>query len=173
VRPELFPEVLAGDAEQLGRPCALAFRDGEGLEQVLSLRLLEHDRERSDRTLSRSTRSGTRIVTLARELLVDRVLEGKLLHALYYRLSGVQLHVPTLRERTGDLRPLVLQLLRELLPAGRTVPRVSSAAWEALSRHGFPGNVRELRWALEHALVMGEGSPIDVKHLPVEVLRPR
>jgi sigma-54 dependent transcriptional regulator, acetoin dehydrogenase operon transcriptional activator AcoR len=77
--------------------------------------------------------------------------------------------VPTLRERGPDLCPLVVQLIDELEPPGTTRPGVTDAAWRLLSSYSFPGNVRELRWALEHALAMSDGGPIDAEHLPDEV----
>jgi DNA-binding NtrC family response regulator len=112
---------------------------------------------------------GIRLLTLTRQDLGARATAGELLDALYYRLNGVQLHVPTLRERGPDLCPLVVQIIDELEPPGTTRPGVTDAAWRLLSSYPFPGNVRELRWALEHALAMSDGGPIDAEHLPDEV----
>jgi DNA-binding NtrC family response regulator len=112
---------------------------------------------------------GVRLITLAREGLADRVREGQLLDALYYRLNTTQVHVPTLEERGEDLWPLVTQLLREIEPPARTIPGITFAAWSLLSSYPFPGNVRELRWALEQALATSGGGPIDVEHLPAEL----
>jgi DNA-binding NtrC family response regulator len=114
---------------------------------------------------------GTRLITLTRESWADRAAD-RLLDALFYRLSGVQLHVPRLSERGADLCPLVAQLLEELVRPGNTIPGVSPSAWDALSRYGYPGNVRELRWMIEHALAMAEGGPIEAEHLPPETLAP-
>jgi two-component system response regulator PilR (NtrC family) len=124
----------------------------------------------------RSVRSeplGVRLITLARVGLAAQVAAGDLLEALHYRLNGVELHVPTLKERSEDLWSLVTQLLRELQPPGRTLPVLTPAGWNALSRFAFPGNVRELRWTLEHALAMADAGPIDVSHLPAETLTPK
>jgi DNA-binding NtrC family response regulator len=112
---------------------------------------------------------GVRLVTLAREGLADLVREGQFLDSLYYRLNTTQVHVPTLEERGEDLWPLVTELLRELEPPARTIPGVTFAAWSVLSSYPFPGNVRELRWALEQALATSDGGPIDVQHLPAEL----
>jgi DNA-binding NtrC family response regulator len=113
---------------------------------------------------------GVRLLTLTREYVAGQTSSRELLDALYYRLNGVHLHVPNLRERSADLCPLVVQLIDELEPEGLTRPALTPDAWAALSRYPFPGNVRELRWALEHALAMSEGGPIDAEHLPPEVL---
>ena len=59
----------------------------------------------------------------------------------------------------------------ELEPVGTTRPRRDAGGVEgALPTYPFPGNVRELRWVLEHALAMADGGPIDASHLPAEVL---
>ena len=116
---------------------------------------------------------GVRLVTLAKDALRGRVDGGALLESLHYRLNGVQLHVPTLKERREDLCPLVTQLLRELVPPGRTLPSITLSAWAALTNYDFTGNVRELRWALEHTLSMADGSPLDEAHLPASVRRAR
>ena len=112
---------------------------------------------------------GVRLVTLARDGLSERLGRGEILESLYYRLSGATLHVPRLAERPEDLCHLVTHLLRELQPPSKTVPGLTVSAWEALSKYGYPGNVRELRWILEHALAMADGEPIDAEHLPEEV----
>jgi DNA-binding NtrC family response regulator len=113
---------------------------------------------------------GVRLLTLTRENLPVGAASAELLDALHYRLSGVRLHVPTLRERGPDLYPLVMHLIDELEP-----PRISrriftKSAWKALSRYAFPGNVRELRSILGHVLVRADGRAIDADHLPPEVL---
>jgi len=112
---------------------------------------------------------GIRLLTLTREDLGARAASGELLDALYYRLNGVQLRVPALCERGPDLLPLVMQLIDEIEPPGTTRPGVTDAAWKVLSSYPFPGNVRELRWALEHALALSDGGPVDAEHLPAEV----
>ncbi len=113
---------------------------------------------------------GLRVTTLARDSLAARVQAGEFLGSLYYRLSAVQVHVPSLAEREGDLEPLVGVLLGELRPGADAACEVSRDAMQVLSRYPFPGNVRQLRWALEHALVMSDGGPIEADHLPPEVL---
>jgi DNA-binding NtrC family response regulator len=112
---------------------------------------------------------GVRLITLAREELAPRVVAGQFLDALYYRLNATQVRVPTLEERGEDLWPLVTELLREIEPPARTLPGVTSDAWSVLSNYPFPGNVRELRWALEQAVATSGGGPIDAHHLPAEL----
>jgi two-component system response regulator PilR (NtrC family) len=112
---------------------------------------------------------GVRLVTLTRENPAGRTASSQLVDALHYRLSAAHLHVPALRERAADFCDLVVQLIDELEPAGTTRPGMTPQAWRLLGAYPFPGNVRELRWALEHALATAEGGPIDAEHLPPEV----
>ena len=99
---------------------------------------------------------GVRVLSLSREALTGKVASGEFLDALHYRVSASHLHVPTLQERAEDLS-LVAELLRELTPPSTTPPRITPGAWDAISRHEFKGNVRELRWTLERALVQSSG----------------
>jgi DNA-binding NtrC family response regulator len=109
---------------------------------------------------------GVRVIATSTEDLAARVAIGTFLDALYYQLKGVGLHMPTLRERDGDLVLLVEHLLRELSVPGVAPPAISPAAWRELERRVFVGNVQELRWTLEHALTLTEGGEIDAPHLP-------
>jgi len=113
---------------------------------------------------------GVRLITVAREGLTGLAADGLLLESLYYRLNGVQLRVPPLKERGPDLCALVTQLLEELARPGGTSPVLTPGAWNALASYPFPGNVRELRQVLSHALALAGGEPIDVAHLPPELL---
>lgn len=113
---------------------------------------------------------GVRLITLTRENLTPGATSAELLDALHYRLNGVRLHVPPLRERALDLYPLVLQLLDELEPPGTPRPAITHRVWSALAGYGFPGNVRELKAILGRALTLANGRPIDIEHLPAALL---
>ncbi len=104
---------------------------------------------------------------LAAEVEADRFRED-----LYYRLSVMPLKLPPLRDRSRDDRlALITRLLGELrreLPEGPS--HLSSEALERLLGHHWPGNVREMRNALERALILGRGRPeLSVEHLPGEL----
>jgi DNA-binding NtrC family response regulator len=161
-------------AEQLFREAGGGTLVLDGVE-MLSLRAQVRLLRRIDMPGVRARRApgsepqGVRVITLSRERPASGAASSELLDALYYRLNGVHLHVPALRERGADLVPLVARLLDELEQPGTRPPSVTANTWRALASHPFPGNVRELRWALEHALVMSDGGPIDARHLPAEV----
>jgi transcriptional regulator with PAS, ATPase and Fis domain len=74
-----------------------------------------------------------------------------------------------LRERGADLPILVANFLREFAPPGRQAMTLEPAAWAALSRYPFPGNVRELKHAIQHGTVLAQGNSIRLEHLPEDV----
>ena len=116
---------------------------------------------------------GVRILSLSRGGLTEKVASGEFLDSLYYRVNAIHIHVPALDERELDLLPLAAELLRELTPPNISPPGISADAWSALSRHTFEGNVRELRWVLEGALVRSDGKEIAVSHLPPHIVAER
>jgi DNA-binding NtrC family response regulator len=81
--------------------------------------------------------------------------EGRFRQDLYYRLGVLQIPMPTLRERPGDLQELVEHLLGDLAPGQRL--RIAEADWPALKAYPWPGNVRELRNVLERAILLRTG----------------
>ena len=93
---------------------------------------------------------------------VDTLLNsGAFRQDLYYRLDVINVHVPALRERPGDIVELAEHLLGRLgAGAGRGPVELAAEALEALHAYDFPGNVRELENVLERALTMSEGERI-------------
>jgi transcriptional regulator with GAF, ATPase, and Fis domain len=92
---------------------------------------------------------------------------------LFYRINVLDLSLPPLREREGDLAVLI-QFFLDGFPridgAGqRVLPVLSSEAYAALSAYRFPGNVRELAHAIEHAVVLAGGGEIALDHLPAVI----
>jgi DNA-binding NtrC family response regulator len=77
--------------------------------------------------------------------------------------------VPPLRERVGDLPLLAQYFLNKFHRRGSEPARMSPAAWSALATFGFPGNVRQLGHAIEHATVMAADGEIEPRHLPEEI----
>ncbi len=87
---------------------------------------------------------------------------------LYYRMRSFHVQVPPLRSRRGDLPQLVENILCETSSRAQP-PRISARGWAALAAYGYPGNVRELRQIIQHALAMSGDTDIDLCHLPTEV----
>jgi DNA-binding NtrC family response regulator len=112
-----------------------------------------------------------RVIAATNRDLGKLVGDGRFREDLLYRLDAFRLEVPPLRERRADIGLLFDHFLRKLdrTPGGRAL---TAEARTALERHDWPGNVRELRHAVEHALIVCEGSSIELQHLPRAVRAP-
>jgi DNA-binding NtrC family response regulator len=112
-------------------------------------------------------RVDVRIVAATNRSLADLV-ERRLFRAdLFYRLSGIDLRVPTLRERRADIVALANHFLRRHKPA--RPPRLSQAAADALVSYDWPGNVRELERLIERVVALAESDVIALEDLPPTV----
>jgi DNA-binding NtrC family response regulator len=116
-----------------------------------------------------SVRVDVRVISATNRNLKDRVVEGLFREDLYYRVNVLNVDIPPLRERKGDLPLLVQYFLKKLGRPGTAAPRLSQAAWTALAQFAFPGNVRQLEHAIQHAVVLAGDSNIDVQHLPRDI----
>jgi DNA-binding NtrC family response regulator len=107
---------------------------------------------------SELVRVNVRVVCTSNRDLAAAVQHGGFRRDLYYRISGVHLTVPPLRQRPEDLPVLVWHFVnlyaREVR---RPIDRLDPAMLEAFTRHTWPGNVRELRNVVRTALILGEG----------------
>ena len=114
-----------------------------------------------------------RVVAATHRDLEALVAEGRFRHDLYYRLNVITIRVPALRERMEDLVPLIAHFLEKHgRRLGRSGCALSPEAMEALRRHHWPGNARELENAIERALVLGRDDVLWVEDLP-ETVRAR
>lgn len=112
-----------------------------------------------------------RLLSATHKNLADMVKDGSFRQDLYYRINVIDLHVPPLRERSGDIPGLTDHILTKLTGANKQDrPQLSASALSALQRYAFPGNVRELENILERALALYDGSSIESSdlNLPVE-----
>ncbi|HXT39807.1 MAG TPA: sigma-54 dependent transcriptional regulator [Candidatus Angelobacter sp.] len=137
--------------------------------QIKLLRFLGErtfERVGSNKTLT----SDVRLVAATNKNLEELVRSGAFRDDLYFRLKVVEICLPPLRERTGDIPLLAQVFLREFARENdKKVNDFSNEALEALMRHRWPGNVRELRTAIEHAVVLCRGERIVLRDLPAEV----
>ena len=121
-----------------------------------------------ERVGGHSTRTvDIRIVVATNQSLLDLVSEGRFRADLYYRLSGVEIHVPPLRARRGD----VTLLARHFLERHRAVRDIglSDSAVDALLTYAWPGNVRELERVIERAVTLATSGQITLEDLPPKV----
>lgn len=97
-----------------------------------------------------------RIVSATNIAITTAVAEGRFREDLFYRLNGLDLHMPPLRERGDDIHVLAMYFLRRLAAElGRDVKGFDAAAQAAMRQHPWPGNVREMIAAIRRALVVG------------------
>ena len=108
-----------------------------------------------------------RIIALTNSDLEQAVAAGAFRQDLFYRLNVIPLLVPPLRQRRGDIRPLIGHFIPRLAELHRrSAPQVSPAALALLEAYDYPGNVRELRNLLERALVQSQSPEIGPADLP-------
>lgn len=107
-----------------------------------------------------------RIVAATNKNLSESVKAGLFREDLYYRLQGFLIHLPPLRERGNDVILLANQLLQEVSESNRLpAKRFTKEAMEALLKHSWPGNIRELKSVVERAAIISETDRIEVEDL--------
>ena len=111
-----------------------------------------------------------RVVASTHRDLAAELAHGRFREDLYFRLNGVTITVPPLRERPRDIVPLAERVIAERGGLHALAPETV----EALTRYEWPGNARELRNAVEAAIAMADGAELRPEHLPPAVLaRPK
>ncbi|HEU4404558.1 MAG TPA: sigma 54-interacting transcriptional regulator [Polyangiaceae bacterium] len=115
-------------------------------------------------------RADVRVVAATNADLGELARKGAFRRDLYYRLSVLPITIPPLRERRAEIAELATAIVRELRPrAPASAAPLAREVASALTRYAWPGNLRELRNALERALIVGRGEPIELRHLPPEI----
>jgi transcriptional regulator with PAS, ATPase and Fis domain len=135
--------------------------------QVKLLRVLEE--RKVLRVGGRTPRSiDIRVVSATNRDLEREIAAGRFRLDLYYRLNGMALTVPALRERRADIAPLAQRFVADASRATRRTeaPRISAEVLAALSAYLWPGNIRELRNVLERAVLLCDGAELCTSHLP-------
>lgn len=115
-----------------------------------------------------------RLISATNRDLRDEVAQGRFRRDLYYRLSVININIPPLRDRIGDVQILSEHFL-ELLSERHGIPKVgiSSAAMQLLESHLWPGNIRELRNVLESLVLSMDGDQIELEDVQFELAGPR
>ncbi|MEX2216888.1 MAG: sigma-54 dependent transcriptional regulator [Phycisphaeraceae bacterium] len=108
-----------------------------------------------------------RFVLATNESLPDLVREGRFREDLFYRINVVNIQMPPLRQRLGDIPSLAEHFLHKYCKeSGKTITGFSEEAIAALHSYGWPGNVRELENAVERAVVLSRRPIVQVQDLP-------
>jgi two-component system nitrogen regulation response regulator GlnG len=132
--------------------------------QVKLLRALEHG-EVLPVGSGKTQRTNFRLVSATHQDLLAKVREGTFRHDLYFRLCTFQIHLPPLCDRKDDI-PLLIAHFYQQLAAQSSQGNFTAAAIEEAQRRPWHGNVRELRNAVEHALIVARQGPILPEHWP-------
>ena len=137
--------------------------------QVKLLRFLGErtfERVGSNKTLT----ADVRLIAATNKNLEELAKAGKFREDLFFRLRVVEINLPPLRERAGDIPLLAQKFLREFADENKkAVNDFTADALQLLMNYNWPGNVRELRTAIEHAVVLCRGEKISARDLPPSV----
>jgi DNA-binding NtrC family response regulator len=121
---------------------------------------------------TKETNVDTRIIAASHRDLEQMCEAGEFRFDLYYRLNAVTLEIPALRDRKEDILPLAERFLQEASAAnGIPIDDIDEDAREALSAYKWPGNIRELRNAIDRAVVICEHRVVGLRDLPKRVQR--
>ncbi|HKD37682.1 MAG TPA: sigma-54 dependent transcriptional regulator, partial [Pirellulales bacterium] len=140
--------------------------------QVKLLRAVEHG-EILPVGSGKPTAIDLRVISATHQNLLDRVRDGSFRHDLLFRLSTFEIAIPPLRDRRDDIQPLAEHFLAVLAEKSHApAVALSVEALAELERRPWYGNVRELKNAVEHALIVARGGTIGVEHLPRPIAAP-
>ena len=122
---------------------------------------------------ARTIKVDVRVIAATNKNLEEEIEKGRFREDLYFRLAVIPIHVPPLRERPQDISLLVRHYVDYFSRENNTrSKRVTQAALDALARHRWKGNIRELRNTVERMIIMTAGDTIDVADLPDIVRSP-
>jgi DNA-binding NtrC family response regulator len=136
----------------------------------LQAKLLRVLQNKSFERLGSSTpiQTNARVLCATNQDLKSMISRQAFREDLYYRLNVVQIQLPPLRERREEIPSLAYHFLRRFAESfGVKAKRISRLALHALEEHHWPGNVRELENVIQRAVLMAEGSTVEIWHLPL------
>jgi DNA-binding NtrC family response regulator len=157
---------------ELARSGMLVLDEIAALSPATQSKLLRVLEERSFERLggTETLHIEARLVALTNADLPKAVAEGRFREDLFFRLNVVTLNVPPLRDRAADILPIAEYLLAMLAPVhGRDAVSLNADARRALASYAWPGNIRELRNALERALVFAKSAELTLLDFPEAV----
>lgn len=119
---------------------------------------------------TKPTKVSVRVIAATNRDLRKEIAEGRFREDLFYRLSVFQIHLPPLRERTGDIELYARSFVKQFeAVVGKSITVLEPGFIEALNRHGWKGNVRELRNVVERSMIISEGERLAVTDLPFDM----
>ena len=119
---------------------------------------------------TKPTRVNVRIIAATNRNLPEEIAKGRFREDLVYRLGVFQVHLPPLRERTGDIRLLAKAFIRNFsAQLSRAINEITPEFLSTLEQQPWKGNIRELRNVIERSLIVCEGDRLDIADLPLEI----
>jgi PAS domain S-box-containing protein len=179
---ELFGYVKgAFTGAQKDKPGRFALADGGTLfldeigdiSPALQVKLLRFLQEKEYEPLGslNPRRADVRIVAATNKNLAELVRQGRFREDIYYRLNVVKIELPPLDQRREDIPLLVDHFIQRFnLKMNKRISSVSPEVMDLFMRYEFPGNIRELENAVEHAFVLCHNAQIRAEHLPRELV---
>nr|BBH92290.1 acetoacetate metabolism regulatory protein AtoC [Thermogemmatispora argillosa] len=120
---------------------------------------------------SKEVKINVRVIAATNRDLQKAMAEGTFRRDLFYRLAVMQINLPPLRERPGDILLFASRFVEDFNKSlGRNVRRISPEAQRLLLAYSWPGNVRELKNVIERAMILSSGDEIQPAHLPQEIV---
>ena len=111
-----------------------------------------------------------RIIAAPNRNLPEEIAKGRFREDLFYRLGVFQVHLPPLRERTGDIRLLAKAFIRNFsAQLSRAINEITPEFLSTLEQQPWKGNIRELRNVIERSLIVCAGDRLDIADLPLEI----
>jgi PAS domain S-box-containing protein len=137
--------------------------------QVSLLRVLQ-EKEYEPLGGTTTVKADVRVIAATNKPLAEQVARGTFREDLFYRLNVVKIVLPPLTDRREDIPLLIQHFIRQFnAEHGKRIDGISEAAMVTLSRHSYPGNVRELQNIIQHGVVLCQGDRIGVDDLPMEL----
>ncbi|SHF90160.1 two-component system, NtrC family, response regulator [Bacteroides faecichinchillae] len=120
---------------------------------------------------TKPTRVNVRVIAATNRNLTEEIKEGRFREDLFYRLSVFQVHLPPLRERTGDIKILATAFVKKFSEKklSYVITEITPAFLQALEQQPWKGNIRELRNVIERSLIVCDNGRLDVCDLPFEI----
>jgi DNA-binding NtrC family response regulator len=111
-----------------------------------------------------------RVLSATNRNLEAAIEAGSFRRDLFFRLNGITLEIPPLRERQSEIEPLARRFSAEAARrlGAASPPELGPGVCDRLRRYRWPGNIRQLRNVMERAVVLSDGGPISIEDLPVD-----
>jgi len=141
------------------------------LDYKLQARLLRVLQEGTIRPLGskKEVKIDVRVIAATNKDLLEMIKKKQFREDLYYRIAVIPLHIPPLRQRKQDILPLVQSFLKEIIQQDKMVLQYSPEALRLLENYDWPGNIRELKNAVNYSSFLAEDNAILPIHLPLAI----